>query len=81
MKPSFASESPTARAQSPMPKMSWMTSTTGALSLRSGYTTKLLSAGPDGILMSTHSPWRGDPLRRSAEAALSGGIAGLSGFA
>ena len=64
-----------------MPPMSWMTSTTGALSLRSGYTTKLLIAGPDGILMSTHSPCREEFFSRSADAALSGGIAGLSGFA
>jgi hypothetical protein len=31
--------------------------------------------------MSTHSPWRGDSFSRAADAALSGGIAGLSGRA
>src|SRR5206468_8778903 len=38
--------------------------------------TKLLIAGPPGVLMSTHSPWRGDLASWSFAASLSGGKLG-----
>src|SRR2546426_2348413 len=42
-----------------MPKISWMTSTTGVLLFDSGYTTNVSTERPS-CLMVTHSRWRGD---------------------
>ena len=74
MKPSAASWSTTERAQSLRPKISWITSTTGALSLRSGYTTQASNRSPLPASTTTHSPCRGDFARRSIAAASAGGI-------
>jgi hypothetical protein len=56
-----------------MPRLSWITRTTGALSLRSGYTIQVftLSVGP--IFTIIHSPWRGDPATRAAAVAFDAG--------
>src|SRR5579863_8195790 len=47
------------RAQSLSPKISWMSSTTGALPLTSGYTTKASTVRLSYFTF-THSWWRGD---------------------
>src|SRR6185436_8398163 len=51
-----------------------MTITTPALSLRSGYTTQVrIGVPPDGSLMSTYSPWRGDFSRAALACCSDGG--------
>src|SRR3954447_20881555 len=72
--PFSANSSHKLRTQSVRPKISLMTSTAGALSLRSGYTTNaLIERAPD--LISTQSPWRGELLSRSRPKSLTSSAA------
>src|ERR1700679_1957532 len=54
-----ATSSAISRAQSLSPKISWIITTTGALSLTSGYTTQACSLRPLASVMVTYSPCRG----------------------
>src|SRR6185437_12126977 len=56
-----------------MPNISWITTTTGALVERSGYTIHACSESPVDVLSITHSPCRGDASRRASECSASGG--------
>src|SRR4051812_6884577 len=73
MKPSAASWSATERIHGERPKISWMTTTTGAFVLRSGYTTQARTLSPPSTGIMTYSPWRGEAASRAAAAFPSGG--------
>jgi hypothetical protein len=68
MNPSAASWSATDRTQVERPKISWITTTTGAFCRRSGYTTNaaIESAEPDASGTIAHSAWRVEACNRAA---------------
>src|SRR5438094_6425660 len=72
MKPSAASWSATARIQSVSPNISWITTTTGARSFRSGYTAHTRNGAP-GRSIVTSSPCRGEPFKRAFAVSSDGG--------
>src|SRR6266849_616678 len=59
MYPASATSSASSCTQSVMPKISWITSTTGVLLFDSGYTTNISTERPSCFTV-THSRWRGD---------------------
>src|ERR1700675_1808396 len=77
--PSAASWSATLRIHEDSPKISWTTSTTGALLLLSGYTTHVRRLSPLPVRTVTHSPCRGELLSRASAPEASGGNPRLSG--
>src|SRR5438094_3062601 len=72
MKPSAASWSATARIQSVSPNISWITTTTGARSFRSGYTAHTRNGAPGRSTVAS-CRCRGEPFRRAFAVSSDGG--------